>query len=194
MPHSKARPCRCRGGACPSRRPIQGQRMGRKLPVGWHRYTEGEFQTKTSHGELEMDQAPAMRRQGTAFTSARCRGQAPPGVQNDSLGCSSLGSDFLAAIATGSRRTALRFSRGSHTLASSATLRFTDSRGPSRLWQTAAGCARNGNLRKVHSFQDFGLFALALLQHRQRLPHDILGFAVSALFNRPADKFFLVGT
>jgi hypothetical protein len=91
-------------------------------------------------------------------------------------------------------RKALRFSRGSHTLASSATLRFTDSRGPSRLWQTAAGCARNGNLRKVHSFQDFGLFALALLQHRQRLPHDILGFAVSALFNRPADKFFLVGT
>jgi hypothetical protein len=76
MPHSKARPCRCRGGACPSRSPIQGQRMGRKLPVGWHRYTEGEFQT-TSNGELEMDQVWAIRREGTAFTSAPLHGAGP---------------------------------------------------------------------------------------------------------------------
>jgi hypothetical protein len=94
----------------------------------------------------------------------------------------------------GPRRTALRFSRGSHTFASNATLRFAARRARRRLWQPAASSARNGDLRKVHGFQDFGPFALALLQHRQRLPHYILGFAVPALFNRPADKLFLVGT
>jgi hypothetical protein len=132
---------------------------------------------KTSDGELEMDRAarnPAQRQRLAwcaklpAALITRASGtlafsREKTGGQRNSLGCSSLGNDLLAAIATSPRRTALRFSRGSHTFASNATLRFAARRARRRLWQPAASSARNRDLRKVHGFQDFGPFALALL-------------------------------
>jgi hypothetical protein len=133
---------------------------------------------KTSDGELEMDQAarnPAQR-QRLAWCAKLPPALITPGRRAPShslerkQGASAIlwgarrwATTSRRRLRQGPRQTALRFSRGSHTFASNATLRFAARRARRRLWQPAASSARNRDLRKVHGFQDFGPFALALL-------------------------------